>query len=314
MMKTFKIPLAVPEIVLMASLAMMCSCSDDDGGPAGPYRVTGWQAYRDGILVTETTLKYDGNRISRADIFDSDEGVDSVRKMISYPDTYTAKVFDYGFPGSGANDTLREDLQIDNGRVSMSTTYKMIAGEWYADERIVLDYNDDTVISEFHSYLVNENWQNYLCYSYSYSGDHVDNIVVYYSLDGSSFTEMAREYWTYEGDRLVGTIVGFLTQGIFNPASMISYQYSGDRLDQLFLFTNVGGNWVQRGRPISIYYDSNGNVTSWSDPDDLWVGSHEFTYEKGEGNYREIFAYSYTSFRDYFPMPTKGGVILNSKF
>jgi len=38
-------------------------------------------------------------------------------------------------------------------------------------------------------------------------------------------------------------------------------------------------------------------------PDDLWVGSAEFTYEGGEGNYAEIFAYRYNSFRDYLPYP-----------
>lgn len=305
-MKEFKIVQTALGTVLMASLAMMVSCNKDDDSVKS-YRVKSWQAYKDGILVTETNLKYDGNRISRAEIFDSDEGTDSVRKMIAYPDRYSATVVDYGLQGGGANDTLREDLQIDNGRVSMSTFFKRIAGEWYADERIVLDYDNDRVISEFRSYYLNEAWRNYLCYSYSYSGDHIDYITVYISQDGSSFTEMAREFWTYEGDRLVNTTVSFPAGGGYNPASMVSYQYSGDRLDQLFLFIYVGGNWVQRGRPVNIYYDSNGNVTSWSDPDDLWTGSHEFTYEPGEGNYREIFAYSYTSFRDYFPMPTKAG-------
>jgi len=173
--------------MLMTFLAIMVSCNKDEDSVTG-FRIKSWKAYDKGTLISESIMKYSGNRISRVNVFNAIDGVDSVWKNIEYPDEYSATVTVYNLREHVAYDSLKEALVYSDGKVTQSIVSQKVADEWILMERIDINYREDgRVADEYLSSYISGAWMPSRCYAYFYTGEHIEWIALYVSNNGTDW-------------------------------------------------------------------------------------------------------------------------------
>jgi hypothetical protein len=277
-----------------------CTKNDNPNGTdTFSHRIISEKSYSDDILKGEVLYEYSGSKITKCSSTYlsgaiAPGGDVSVSKITTfqYPDknsitgTYTLKY-------DGVIQSVSDiEIKLVNDKVT-----EIIEGE----DRITVTYNSSGQIEERTEYE-SDRLSGNATYSYSL-GKLIEMLNVSY--EGSSVYQNKYLY-TYNGDEVDELTELDKEGGIWVPSGKKVFTYTDGRITKIQNYYYQNDSWLMSPYYEECKYDSFGNLTEYSaiyTENVTHTSKIKYTYEKGSGNYRQIFDAGYYSFTE--PRPNK---------
>lgn len=266
------------------------------------YRINEMKNFENESLVSINNYFYEGDKINLILGKNYDEWGDSVKTEIEYPDENTIVQVDYikeSYDNSWDTPVTKRESKSEGGQIVQYTTFDYRGMEWISTSRIEYKYSNGELIQEI---------------GFSY-----------YDLTDTSYSLV----YVYNANLLVNAVEYYFdVNGIVTYKLMWEIGYNDDELNEIGLFQEDQGSWIQYGKylykyqndliigmdvydegydiPVESYffsYDSQENLTSWLLERNGGISTKiEYAYDEGKGNFNHMQPPNIVL---NFPIPTK---------
>jgi len=264
----------------LAMLLVTPACNkDEDGALQFTHRIVSEKEYYNNQVDYETTYEYTNNKLTAI----REVGDDAYTILISYPDANT-------IAATGA-DFGTATLKLTNNLVT-----EVLMG---TDEKTLLSYNSDGLVTSVKEYEFDVSWILEYESTYTYSSG---KLVLISEIEYGSEGNYEDKYtFSYNGAEINEQIGSYKDGNTWIDDYKMVYLYTNGKITKITYYYKNSTTWAEDGYE-EFTYDSFGNLTA-----SIWGGETayrtEYIYEKGNGNFRQIFGA--VDFEYGYPIPNK---------
>lgn len=269
-------------IVLMF-LVSACKKDKNDDLQKFTHRIISDKYYYNNLLESETAYEYTGEKLTT---ITEDPGTDEESEiLLSYPNENT-------IIATGS----------DIGTVTFTLSNNLVTEIVDAnDYKYTTSYNSENQIENTKEYDYDGGWTLSYEQDYTYSsGKLVLRTGIEYG--GTEGNWENKYVYTYNGEELIEELHTYKSPGgVWTDCHKYAFTYSNGKISKRTHYYKSETSWVENYYE-EFLYDTYGNlIKSFEDGDNS--DRMEYTYEEGNGNFRQIFENSEYEFG--YPIPNK---------
>lgn len=274
--------------VCVALLLIISACKKKDSGSTGfTHRIISEKSYSNDVLQGEGTYEYTGNKLSS---ILSTSGNWTSEYLITYPQANKINVSYSETDGTNTYDGTAV-ITLENDRV-----IEVLDGP---EDKTTISYNSDGTIASTKYYYLDGTWILSDESTFTYNSG---KLVLIYMIEYGDVNYEDKYTFSYNGDVLKDQVHTYLEGEVWNNCHKYSYTFTADKVSKINYYYFDGSSWADNGYE-EFSYDSHGNLVETTDFYGDYTDRYEYTYEEGQGNFRQIFEnleYDYM-----YPMPNK---------